>query len=249
MLRNIPNEEFHSRDLSNSSFRDISLRDAVMRGVDVDGLDIDAPWLLEEPGRLVVNGVNVAPLVEDELNRRFPGRALRRETSAEGLREAWAAVEHAWQAAVRRVEAMPAGAADQQVDGEWSFAQTMRHLVMATDTWLGKAVLGVEQPYHPAGLPDDSFVQDGGDVNVFSIQNPAWPDIVAARQDRARMVGEFLASLTDQDLSEMRPNPHASEHQETVLSCVRTILEEEWEHLRFATRDLDRLERDGARHA
>ncbi|GAA3681577.1 hypothetical protein GCM10022376_21120 [Yimella lutea] len=39
-----------------------------MRGVDVDGLDIDAPWLLEEPGRLIVNGVDVAPLVDDELD-------------------------------------------------------------------------------------------------------------------------------------------------------------------------------------
>ena len=115
----------------------------------------------KRPGHTVAQPAHVRP-------EEVPGRALRRETSAEGLREAWAAVEHAWQAAVRRVEAMPAGAADQQVDGGWSFAQTMRHLGIATDTWLGKAVLERSEPYHPLGLPDDSFAADGNDASVFS---------------------------------------------------------------------------------
>lgn len=57
-----------------------------------------------------------------------------------------------------------------------------------------------------------------------------------------RMVREFLGAVTDDDLSATRPNPHAPEYQETVLSCMRTILEEEWEHLRFVTRDLNTLD-------
>jgi hypothetical protein len=32
------------------------------------------------------------------------------------------------------------------------------------------------------------------------------------------------------------------DYEETVLSCLHTILEEEWEHLRFAVRDLDEVE-------
>ncbi|WP_289033662.1 DinB family protein [Arsenicicoccus cauae] len=235
-------EAFRARDLSGSTFRDVSLRDAVMRGVDVDGLEIDAPWLLEEPGRLIVNGVDVAPLIDGELDRKFPGRALRRASSADGLRDAWAAVEQAWQSAVRRVEAMPSGSMDEQVGEEWSFAQTVRHLVMATDTWLRKAVLGVEQPYHPVGLPDTSFVEDGGGTAVFRVTHPDWAEVLQARGSRMRMVREFLETVTDDDLSATRPNPHAPEHQETVLSCVRTVLEEEWEHLRYATRDLDALD-------
>lgn len=235
-------DKFRSRDLSGSTFRDLSFRDAVIRGADVDGLEIDAPWLLEEPGRLIVNGVDVAPLVDAELDRRFPGRALRRASSADGLRDAWAAVEQAWQSAVRRVEAMPSGSLDEQVGEEWSFAETVRHLVMATDTWLRKAVLGAEQPYHPAGLPDTSFAEDGGDTSAFSKAAPDWAEVLEARDDRMRMVRDFLDTVTDDDLSATRPNPHAPEHQETVLSCLRTILEEEWEHLRFATRDLNTLE-------
>ena len=47
------------------------------------------------------------------------------------------------------------------------------------------------------------------------------------------MVSDFLA--------QPRRNPHAQDYPETVLSCLRTILEEEWEHHRYATRDLDAL--------
>lgn len=241
-VRVVAAEEFRHRDLSSSTFRDVSLRNTVMRGVDVDGLDIDAPWLLEEPGRLIVNGVDVAPLIDAELDRRFPGRSLRRAESADGLRVAWAAVERAWESAVRRVDGMPPGSVDEQIGGEWSFAQTVRHLVMATDTWLRKAVLGVEQPYHPAGLPDTSFAEDGGDTSVFSVAHPDWPSVLQAREERMGMVRDFLKTVTDDDLPAPRPNPHAPEHQETVLSCVRTILEEEWEHLRYAARDLDALD-------
>jgi hypothetical protein len=32
------------------------------------------------------------------------------------------------------------------------------------------------------------------------------------------------------------------DYEEAVLSCLHTILEEEWEHLRFAVRDLDEVE-------
>lgn len=42
----------------------------------------------------------------------------------------------------------------------------------------------------------------------------------------------------------MATDPHAPEHPETVRSCLGTILEEEWEHHRYAVRDLDALALD-----
>lgn len=45
-----------------------------MRSVDVDGLDIDSHDLFF--GTLIVNGVDVVPFVDAELNRQFPGREL-----------------------------------------------------------------------------------------------------------------------------------------------------------------------------
>lgn len=234
-------QTFRGRSLRDSRFVGCDLGGVVVRGSDVDGMEIDSPWLLEG-GSLLVNGVDVVPLVDAELNRRFPGRELRTAQDAAGLGEAWAAVERAWEETVGRARALPEGATDASVAGEWSFTQTLRHLVMATDTWLGKALLGREQPYHPLGLPDDSFVADGGDGSIFSATDPSLDEVLQARADRQAMVRETIAGLSEEDLAEPRPNPHAPEHQETVRSCLGTILEEEWEHHRYAVRDLDAIE-------
>src|SRR3954452_4001577 len=126
--------QFIDADLRAARFIRSDLTGVVMRGVDVQGADIDAPWLLDGASALRVNGVDVAPFVEAELNRRFPGRADRGATDPDALREAWVKLQSTWAATLERVAAIPAGMVDKSVGGEWSFAQTLRHLVMATDT-------------------------------------------------------------------------------------------------------------------
>nr|WP_237447958.1 DinB family protein [Nocardioides flavescens] len=216
------------------------LSGAVLRGVDVGGMEIDSPWLTEPGGTLVVNGVDVVAYVDAELDRRFPGRALRRAADPDALREAWTAVERAWRATCERAAALPPGAVDESVAGEWSFSQTLRHLVMATDVWLRRAVLGVEEPFHPLGQPHAEYVTDGFDVSVFAPGVPAYADVLAARADRMSIVRGFIGTVTPELLAETRENPWAPGHAETVLSCLQTILEEEWEHHRYAVRDLGR---------
>jgi hypothetical protein len=234
--------EFVDADLRGARFVGADLSGVVMRGVDVRGADIDAPWLCEDDGSLVVNGVDVAPLVEAELNRRFPGRADRRAANPDDLRAAWATLEHTWAATLERVAAMPAGTVDVSVDGEWSFAQTLRHLVMATDTWLGRAILEIEQPYHPIGQPNAGYDAAGDDGSVFTTITPAYAEVIDVRAGRVAMVRDFIATVTSGDLAATRRNPHAPEHAETVLSCLHVILGEEWEHHRFAVRDLHAIE-------
>jgi hypothetical protein len=181
----------------------------------------------------------VIPLVEAELNRRFPGRADRRADDPDGLRTAWAALEAAWVAALDRVAAMPAGTVDVQVDGEWSFAQTLRHLVMATDVWLRRAILGVEQPFHPIGQPNAEYETDGNDMSVFTAVAPTYAEVLEARAHRVAMVRDLLATVTADDLTVVRKNPWAPQYPETTLSCLHTIFQEEWEHQRYALRDLE----------
>jgi hypothetical protein len=214
-----------------------------MRAVMVDGADIDAPWLLVGgDASLVVNGVDVAPLVDAELDRRFPGRAQRRADEPESLRAAWAALERTWAATLDRVAAMPAGTAEVSVDGEWSFTQTLRHLVMAIDTWLRKAILEIDEPYHPIGQPNVEYDTDGHDPAVFWMSTPTYDEVLEARAGRVEMVRDFLAIVTAEDLTATRRHPWAPEYPETVLACLHTILEEEWEHHRYAVRDLDAIE-------
>ena len=241
-----------SDDLQGAEFVDVSLRGArfvradlsgvVMRAVDVAGADIDAPWLTDGVSSLRVNGVDVAPLVEAELNRRGPGRAHRRAAEPEGLRAAWAELEATWAATLARIEAMPGGTVDVAVDGEWSFAQTLRHLVMATDVWLGRAIMENEQPFHPIGQPHAEYEADGNDMSVFATVTPSYAEVLEVRAGRVAMVRDYLATVTTAELAAARKNPWAPEYPETVLSCLHTILEEEWEHHRYAVRDLDAIE-------
>ena len=55
------------------------------------------------------------------------------------------------------------------------------------------------------------------------------------------MVRDFLATVTSEELASTRRNPWAPDYPETTLSCLHTILEEEWEHYRYAVRDLDAI--------
>ncbi len=53
------------------------------------------------------------------------------------------------------------------------------------------------------------------------------------RQPGRRPVTELLAT---------RKNPHNPDYQETTLSCLQVILNEEWQHYRYAVRDLEAIE-------
>jgi hypothetical protein len=225
--------EFRGVNLRGARFVESDLSGVVMRGIEAAQVDIDAPWL-PHGGFLRVNGIDVTAYVEAELDKRFPGRELRGAADPEGLREAYAAVEGAWAATLERAAAMPAGSVDVSVDGEWSFAQTLRHLVQATDIWLGKAALELDDPFHPLGL---SYLADPRGEDT-----PPYSAVLAVRAERVATVRDFLATVTPEQLDETRKNPHHPEEPETVRSCLHVILEEEWEHHRFAVRDLDALE-------
>jgi hypothetical protein len=231
--------EFVGADLRGARFVGSDVSGIVMRGVEVREAEIDSPWLSEGENFLRVNGVDVIPFVEAELDRRFPGRDLRCAGDPDGLRAAWAALERTWAATLERAAAMPAGTVDVSVAGEWSFAQTLRHLVLATDMWLRKAVLEVEQPFHPLGLTDSSLDKDG---TIFTTATLSYAEVLEARAGRVAMVRDFLAKVTSDELAAARKNPHDPEYSETVLSCLRVILDEEWEHHRYAVRDLDAIE-------
>jgi hypothetical protein len=233
--------EFTFTNLSGARFVEANLSGVVMRGVEVAQMDIDAPWLVHGD-YFRINGIDVIPLVEAELDRRFPGRADRKAEDPDGLRAAWAAVERTWGATVERASAMPAGTVDESVDGEWSFAQTLRHLVMAIDLWLGQSVLQVEKPFHPLGLAGPYAEDEGFDMSVFTTETPTYVEVLEAWESRFAMVRDFVATVTAEELEVTRANPWAPDRPETTRSCLHVIIEEGWEHHRFALRDLDSIE-------
>ena len=236
-------KDFEGATFVKASFKGATLRSCdvsgvTMRSVDVDGLDIDSHDLFF--GSLFVNGVDVVPLVDAELNRQFPGRELQKAQTPDGLREGWVAVQSAWQTTVAGT--LP-HLVDARVEGEWSLAQTLRHLVLATDAWLRGAILRMEQPFHEIGQVFTGAAEMGFDMSIFRAEPPAYEEILAVRAERQQLVTDFLAAATPALLAEERENPWGGgDWRPSVGDCIRVILEEEWAHLRYVRRDLARAE-------
>lgn len=235
-------KEFEGATFVRASFKGATLRfsdvsGVRMRGVDVDGLDIDSHDLFF--GSLYVNGVDVVPLVDAELNRQFPGRELQKARTPEGLREGWAAVQSAWQTTIAET---PRDRVDAHVEDEWSLAQTLRHLILATDAWLRGAILRIEQPFHEIGEIFTGAEEMGFDMSIFRSDPPPFEEVLAVRAERQQLVTDFLATATPELLAEEREDPWGDgDWRPSVGDCIRVILEEEWAHLRYIRRDLARL--------
>jgi len=232
-------QDFEGATFVRTSFRGATLRSCdvsgvTMRSVEVNGLDIDGHDLLF--GSLIVNGVDVVPLVDAELNRQFPGRELQKAQTSEGLRDGWVAVQAAWETTVANT---PSELVDAHVEDEWSLAQTLRHLVLASDAWLRGGIMGMEQPFHEIGLIFTGAAEMGFDMSVFRADAPEFEDVLAVRAERQQLVTDFLGTATSELLAEERDNPWGDgDWHPTVGDCVRVILEEEWAHLRYVRRDL-----------
>ncbi len=206
-----------------------------MTGAEVADLEIYG-----ELGRLVVNGVDVVPLVEAELDRRMPERALMRPGDAEGFRTAFVVLDRLWAGTVARARALPPERLHQQVDGEWSFTETLRHLGFAHACWVGGVVLSDPSPWHPLDLPwDEAPAVDG--VPWDRDVRPSLEEVLALRAARRTTVAEVLDELGDHGLA--RPVSSATPFMAgadalTVAQCLRVVINEEWEHRLYAERDL-----------
>ena len=230
---------FHDVDLTNARFHLVDLTGVTIRGAALVNVDISG-----EIENLRVNGVDVVPLVEAELNRRFPDRVRMRPADADGFREAWDILERLWPQTVERARAMAPELLHERVEGEWSFIETLRHLVFATDAWVTRALLGEPSPWDPLDLPHDEMPDEPG-VPRDRGARPSLEEVLALRADRMATVRRVMAGLTDEKLAGMTEpvsEPGYPESQSfAVHRCLQAILNEEWEHRLYAERDLDVL--------
>jgi len=231
---------FDNVDLSGAVFREVDLTGARMLGVVLRGADIDGDLT-----GLRLNGVEVAPLIEAELDRLHPERTKLRPRDPAGALEALATVESFWAPTMRRAAALSDADRHRSVNGEWSLAQTLRHLVFVTDSWFGHAVLGERAPFHPIALPA-GFSGDGASYGIDADAAPTFDEIVAVRNGRIEWLRSYLSTVTQEELERVRepnlapgwPPPGAR----TALHCLNVIFNEEWAHHQFAVRDLAIIE-------
>jgi len=231
---------FHDVDLTNARFHLADLTGVTIRGAALVNMDMNG-----EIENLRINGVDVVPLVEAELNRRHPDRVKMRPTDADGFRQAWDILERLWQRTVERARQMAPELLHARVDDEWSFIETLRHLVFATDAWVKRAILGEPSPWDPLDLPHDEM-PDEPTVPRHRDARPSLDEVLALRADRMATVGQVIAGLTDETLAAMTEPVTEPGYPEpkgfAVRRCLQAILSEEWEHRLYAERDLDVLE-------
>ena len=228
-------------DMTNAQFRAVDLTGAVMRSVDLVNVDISG-----QIENLVINGVDVAPLVTAELDRRYPLRPKMRPTDAAGFREAWDIVERLWAETVGRARRLRPEQLHEFVNGEWSFIETLRHLVFATDAWIRRGILGDPSPWDPLDLPWDEMPDTPG-VPRDRAARPSLDEALELRRGRMATVRQVIDGLTDVSLEGHTepvegpgwPLPRSY----PVRQCLLVILNEEWLHRLFAERDLGIVDR------
>jgi hypothetical protein len=233
---------FMVADLTGARFVDCDMTGVKI--VDAALIDVDVSGYVD---RLVVNGVDVTGFVDAELDRRHPERVqLRGMRSTADFRAMWDAIERLWSATVARAERLPEPARHERVDGEWSFVETLRHLVFITDSWASRTVLDEEMPFHPLALPQTAYAPaDAAALGMELDARPSLAEVLTVRADRMALVHGIVDGLTDTELERMctrAPAPGYPDELRSVGECLGVVMEEECEHHRFAVRDLAVLE-------
>jgi hypothetical protein len=222
---------FWGADLTGARFRDVNLTDVRIGHALLSDVDIDAMV-----DKLVVNGVDVTAYV-NERDPWYHVRSKLRASTPEDMRAECAALEDEWAKTVSRAQALPEARLHESVNGEFTFVETLRHLVFAMDKWFTSPVLG--EPFDPIGLPNKGsldFPWPGLDYETA----PSVSEALAVRTDRATRFRDYLASVAPTDFS--RPIDVLENGSNPLTECVWTVFEEEFWHNRYALRDLEQLE-------
>jgi hypothetical protein len=178
--------DFTGDDLTGSRFERVDLSGSEFLAVNLSGSRF--------------RGVDIGPLIDAELNKRYPDRVTMRPADPAGFREAWDTVERLWDQTVARARRLPPESLHEPVDGEWSFTETLRHLAFATDAWIRRAVLGDPAPWDPLDLPWDEM-RDTPGVPRDRAARPPLETVLALRRDRMSTVRELVDGLTDASLN------------------------------------------------
>src|SRR5678815_2867252 len=124
-------------------------------------------------------------------------------------------IEDFWAGTVARARKLPEPVLHEQVDGEWSFVQTQRHLVLVTDCWLRRLVKGIAHPYHPWGL-GGSWLTSPRRWGLDPEADPSLDQVLEVRHERTTEVGAVIAGATAAELARVCVPPDSPGHPRTA---------------------------------
>lgn len=235
--------EFEDQDLSASVFWGVNLkgtlfRDAAfddsrffhvsMANVSVDGV-IDG---------LVVNGVDVTAFVNSN-DRWYPLRNQLSPDDEEGIRRAWSQLVAEWNSLYEFVKVLPEAVTNVSVKGEWSLRDTLRHMVFVHDKWFNWPLLG-KRSFEAIGLPNTGS-QGNEWPGLDLASEPRFDEVFAQRRTQVESLGRYLDGL---ELTQLLNEVEILENGVVPsVMCFHAVLEEEFEHLRYAWRDIEQATR------
>ena len=156
---------------------------------------------------------------------------------------AWSKVERFWAETVAQASRLGDEQLNTRVNGEWSFIETLRHLINVTDAWIGDLVLEKPSPYDPIGLPPDFFTP--GPELGLDLDATTFPR--AGSDTRSRRMAEVRDAIAHSSVDGLDRLCGRIGGQFTVLGAFQNVIFEEWAHHYYATRDLASLENRTAR--
>jgi hypothetical protein len=233
-------EEFEDRDLSDSVFWGVDLRKSLFRDANlshsrffhVSMSEVSVDGVID---KLVVNGVDVTGFVNSH-DRWYPLRNDLSPADEVGIRSAWTRLVAEWEKLYAYVADLSEEAVTKSVNGEWSLRDTVRHMLFVHDKWFNWP-LRSQRTFIAFGLPNTG--SQGGEWPGLDLSSsPSFDEVLAARRAHVSSFGDFVGKLSLRDL------PETTEILENgsvpTLICFHAILEEEFEHLRYAWRDIER---------
>lgn len=244
-------ETGNNAQLRNAHFEVMDMRNARFVDCDLSGTRVVDGWLVDVAldgyvQQLVVNGIDVTDYVAEQLDRRHPERVQLRSMASPGDFVAmWDTIERLWSALLE--DALPLGeqALNERVHEEWSFVETLRHLVYATDAWASRTVLDAPRPFHVLALPQTAYSPvDAAELGMDLGARPSLDEVLAARADRMAVVRRIVEGLDESELARLctrSPAPGYPEEERSVADCLSVVMKEEIEHYRYASRDLAAL--------
>jgi hypothetical protein len=234
-------------DLSGRDIEDLGLHNSRVRRLGMVNARVTGAYLLNASIEgdfegLTMNGVLVAPLIEAELKKQHPILARNDSRSADALRAGVEDVFAIWDGLEARAVALDESRLHERVDDEWSFVETLRHLIYATDCWFRRGVLDEPEPFHAIGVTHSEAYGEVPGIDLDA--TPTFSEVIAARRENQAAIRAYAATLTDESVREERM-PTGRGHPAgpvPVGGAFWVVVNEEFWHSTYAARDLSVLE-------
>jgi hypothetical protein len=166
-----------------------------------------------------------------------PPPIQRAPADVDAARSSVAEVTGAIEATITRATSFTDEERNRRVDDEWSTVESIRHIVMVVDGWLGRTIKGEDDPFHPIGLTPHFMPGVPPGTSIDPDADPTFDEACEVLRGRLSTLETFVNGLTADELARA-----IGGHAENVAGGLGVIFDELTYHNGFMNRDLTKIE-------